>query len=67
MRYEEECDDGNTDFGDGCSLDCNIEDGYECPIVGLPCHLMCADGGLDSGEECDDGNTDTGDGCSEVC
>ncbi|MFW6087007.1 MAG: DUF4215 domain-containing protein, partial [Myxococcota bacterium] len=29
---QEECDDGNTRDGDGCSSDCNIEDGWECSI-----------------------------------
>ncbi|KAK9814590.1 hypothetical protein WJX72_008328 [[Myrmecia] bisecta] len=26
----EQCDDGNTQDGDGCSSSCKIEDGYEC-------------------------------------
>lgn len=26
----EECDDGNTVSGDGCSKKCKIEDGWEC-------------------------------------
>ena len=35
----EECDDGNTDDGDGCADDCRIE--------------RCGDGVLQSDEECD--------------
>jgi len=50
----EECDDGNTVDGDGCSSICTIEP-------------FCGDGALDSGEECDDGNTVDGDGCSYDC
>ena len=29
-RFIVECDDGNNDDGDGCSLDCKIEQGYTC-------------------------------------
>ncbi len=49
----EQCDDGNTTPGDGCSDTCMTEE--------------CGDGDLDPGEECDDGNTTSGDGCSDVC
>jgi|GEM_PF-3036736 len=50
----EECDDGNTDAGDGCAANCTIEP-------------FCGDGETDAGEQCDDGNTDNGDGCSATC
>lgn len=46
----EECDDGNTRTGDGCS-GCRREP------------PRCGDGRLDPGEECDDGNTNRYDGC----
>jgi len=49
----EECDDGNTVAGDGCSAICTVEE--------------CGNGTLDSGETCDDGNTAPGDGCDESC
>ncbi len=49
----EECDDGNTTDGDGCSATCTIE--------------ACGDGILQGTEECDDGNTVDGDGCSANC
>ena len=52
----EQCDDGNTINGDGCSSACTIE----VP----PC---CGDGRLDPGEQCDDGNLNSGDGCSATC
>lgn len=54
----EQCDDGNTAGGDGCSATCQIE---AAPT--------CGNGKLDlaTGEECDDGNKVNGDGCSAAC
>ena len=49
----EQCDDGNTNSGDGCAYNCFIE--------------LCGNGTLDPGEECDDGNTNGFDGCSSSC
>jgi cysteine-rich repeat protein len=49
----EQCDDGNTNSGDGCAYNCLIE--------------LCGNGTLDPGEECDDGNTNSFDGCSSGC
>lgn len=44
----EACDDGNTVSGDGCKSDCSaIETGWECPIWGKPCRLLCGNGVLD--------------------
>jgi len=54
----EQCDDGNTQDGDGCSHACMLE-GDHTP--------SCGDGILEAGEGCDDGNTTSGDGCSSVC
>ena len=53
----EECDDGNTDDGDGCSSTCTNEGGFCGDDVTQP----------SLGEECDDGNTDDEDGCSSLC
>jgi len=50
----EQCDDGNTVGGDGCSAICTIEP-------------PCGNGMKDEGEECDDGNNVDGDGCSAIC
>jgi cysteine-rich repeat protein len=50
---DEECDDGNTAAGDGCSPTCRVE--------------RCGNGALDPGEECDDGNARRGDGCAPDC
>jgi len=44
-----------------------IEPGYECPIPGVLCNLICGNGREDPGEECDDGNYDNGDGCNSSC
>jgi cysteine-rich repeat protein len=49
----EDCDDGNTMSGDGCSPSCRFE--------------KCGNGITDPGEKCDDGNTVSGDGCSSDC
>lgn len=50
----EQCDDGNTTPGDGCSPTCAFEQ-------------LCGDFRIGPGEECDDGNTKAGDGCSPTC
>lgn len=52
----EQCDDGNSVGGDGCSADCKSTE-------------ICGNGRLDlsQGEVCDDGNTVDGDGCSADC
>jgi len=50
----EECDDGNTVSGDGCSVRCMRE-------------ARCGDGIVEDGEECDDGNKNNNDGCSTAC
>ena len=52
----EQCDDGNTADGDGCSATCQIETGP-----------TCGNGLLEQGEECDDGNQLDGDTCSATC
>lgn len=51
----EQCDDGNTDDGDGCDSICVLE--------------RCGDGTVnnDGTEQCDDGNTADGDGCNSIC
>ncbi|MEM6957239.1 MAG: DUF4215 domain-containing protein, partial [Myxococcota bacterium] len=70
----EECDDGNTAADDGCSTQCEIEDGYVCfeETVGgqSRCLETCGDGLIDAHEECDDGegNDDTSPNtCRRTC
>jgi fibro-slime domain-containing protein len=69
LERSEQCDDGNTVSGDGCSKICQIENNYECPVPGQPCTniAVCGNGKLTSNETCDDGNTVSGDGCSGDC
>jgi cysteine-rich repeat protein len=52
----EQCDDGNTDPGDGCSATCMVEQAGQC-----------GNNEVEPGEECDDGNNLNGDGCSADC
>ncbi len=65
----EECDDGNTMSGDGCSASCTMEPWYVCPTPDEPCDytVVCGDGKVQGNEQCDDGNTVSGDGCSSTC
>ena len=65
----EQCDDGNTISGDGCSRCCQIEANYECPKENEPCKnlAVCGNGILTSDETCDDGNNNDKDGCSKDC
>jgi fibro-slime domain-containing protein len=69
LERAEQCDDGNTVSGDGCSKICQIENNYECPVPGQLCKniAVCGNGILTSNETCDDGNTVSGDGCSADC
>ncbi|MCK6551222.1 DVUA0089 family protein [Myxococcota bacterium] len=53
----EQCDDGNTTSGDGCSLLCRNEGSS----------AVCGNGRVEGTEECDDNNTTSGDGCSAAC
>ncbi len=67
---DEECDDGDTDNGDGCSSVCLVEAGFTCdedsPSV-CTADAVCGDGFRAQGEACDDGNTTASDGCSATC
>lgn len=49
---------------DGCSFDCQIEDGFEC--VGTICSPICGDQFVLL-NECEDSNQISGDGCSDTC
>jgi fibro-slime domain-containing protein len=63
---DEGCDDGNSNWNDGCTPDCKREPNCS----GASCTTTCGDGLLLPGnttEECDDGNEATGDGCSPNC
>lgn len=66
----EECDDGNTGRGDGCSVSCGIEAGWAC-VAGDDASecvaARCGDGLIAGLEQCDDGAVVDGDGCSAGC
>jgi large repetitive protein len=73
----ESCDDGNTESGDGCGADCEVEMGWTC-WTGTECiQAICGDGQVEQyyagpafgyvQEGCDDGNVTSGDGCGDSC
>lgn len=62
----EQCDDGNTTNGDGCSATCTLE-GVKKIDDGTTGKVVCGNGTKEKGEECDDGNTVSYDGCSSKC
>ncbi|CAK0891309.1 unnamed protein product, partial [Prorocentrum cordatum] len=72
-QFSESCDDGNSVDGDGCSAECDVEQGFFVVAgdgaggadISFP--IKCGDGRRDGAEECDDHNTLAGDGCSENC
>lgn len=59
----EDCDDGNTTGGDGCSANCL----HEGAVLLSDIVSTCGDGSVDDGEDCDDLNDTDGDGCSSSC
>jgi cysteine-rich repeat protein len=58
LAIDEECDDGNTADGDGCSSKCKVEQ---------QTNSVCGNDVKEVGEECDDGNVLSSDGCSNEC
>jgi len=63
----EACDDGNADDGDGCSMMCELEEGFLCQGQPTVCFAVCGDGMEVGDEECDDDAVLDGDGCSAEC
>jgi cysteine-rich repeat protein len=63
----EQCDDGNTTNGDGCSSTCAVQPGFTCSGSPSVCTTTCGDGFAAGTEGCDDGNAQNGDGCSSTC
>lgn len=68
VENAEQCDDGNTAGGDGCSATCQGEIGWACddsePSI---CTTSCGDGTTAGAEQCDDGGNVDGDGCDALC
>ncbi|MFH1444122.1 MAG: FG-GAP-like repeat-containing protein [Candidatus Peregrinibacteria bacterium] len=58
----EQCDDGNTEDGDGCDSVCKRE--WDMLVGGT---ATCGNGIVEAGEQCDDGNQVDGDNCSHLC
>ncbi len=68
LQSGEECDDGDTGNGDGCSSLCTVEGGWKCEGEPSTCtEIECGDGLLEGTEQCDDGDLFDGDGCSSLC
>ncbi len=69
--FTNECDDVNTNDGDGCHSDCTVEIGYACDggssTSSDVCYELCGDGRNFGTYACDDGNMINGDGCSSLC
>lgn len=70
----EECDDGGTANGNGCSAVCTVESGWVCPSFKVQpttgCFQIpggCGNGARAANEACDDGNNEAGDGCAQNC
>ncbi|GGD41024.1 hypothetical protein GCM10011514_01380 [Emticicia aquatilis] len=63
----EQCDDGNTASGDGCSATCQIEINYSCSGAPSVCTAGCGNGVKAGNEQCDDGNSNNTDGCTNYC
>ena len=63
----EQCDDGGTAAGDGCSPTCTVEPGFSCMGDPSNCVEICGDALVVGGEGCDDGNVGAGDGCAAAC
>lgn len=66
-QLTEECDDGNSRGGDGCSGACKLEPNFVCDESGCRSTIVCGDGVRQGNEVCDDGNFVSGDGCSDDC
>ncbi len=54
LNIDEECDDGDRDPDNECSLDCRRQ-------------AVCGNGTVEDGETCDDGGRVDGDGCDADC
>jgi uncharacterized repeat protein (TIGR01451 family) len=73
-QSSEQCDDGNTSNGDGCSSQCTTEGGgggggsWTYGMGNRTPDPYCGDGQINQAlEQCDDNNISNGDGCSAIC
>jgi hypothetical protein len=51
QAHYEECDDGRTDDGDGCSALCLVEEGWTCDLGSPSSCARCGDGECGGGED----------------
>jgi cysteine-rich repeat protein len=63
----EQCDDTNTNPGDGCDMNCQFEVGWTCALEPSVCAPICGDNMTVGDEPCDDGDMDNTDGCTTEC
>jgi cysteine-rich repeat protein len=51
LDFDEQCDDGNTTGGDGCSMTCQVEDGWSCslPVPPVADTNVLPEGGFEGG------------------
>ncbi len=64
----EECDDGDTVDGDGCSASCTVEPGWSCEGQPSSCTYEDADDdGYTSDVDCDDNDASVNPGATELC
>ncbi len=63
----EDCDDGDTEEGDGCSASCQVEPGWTCDVSAEPsaCAPACGDGLTVADEPCD-GDDLGGESCESL-
>ena len=69
VEIGEQCDDGNSVNGDGCTNSCTIQSGFICygtPSICTP-SAVCGNGIVEPGEVCDDGNLINNDRCDNTC
>ena len=65
LDEQEQCDDGNSSSGDGCSSSCRPEG---IVWIGWPVSQeWCGNAVVEVGEQCDDGNLRDDDGCTDHC
>jgi len=77
-QYGEECDDWGNINGDGCSVNCKIEEDYSCRTIargpnagGSTCKddekKFCGNGFVEVGEQCDRSSGDSEIACNNQC
>lgn len=58
VEGSETCDDGGIAPGDGCSPECQVEDGWLCTGEPSVCERLCGNGVIDPTEDCEGDNLD---------